>query len=93
MLDKSIQGWSIEFGIELFGTTTFIELIPFKWRMPFCAVPNGEPAMAVSPHMYLGPIHIWIFSSGAMLGLTVDIDHNRFVQDKLTLSHGMKRIF
>lgn len=92
MRRKDIRGFEIEIGFELFKRTIFIGISPFKWRKPILSIPKKE-ALCAAPHLYVGPIHVWIFGGGATFGVTVDIDYNPFFFDKLTVPKSHKRIF
>lgn len=91
MKKRSIRGFEIEIGIEVFGKTLFFTLAPLTWRKPLLSIPK-KGALMDSPHMYCGPFHIWLFSSGATIGLTFDLTYNPFFWDSLTVPKTSKRI-
>jgi len=92
MKHRKIRGFEFEIGIEFFGKTLFFIVAPFTWRKPVFSIPK-KGSLSDSSHMYFGPFHIWLFQSGAIIGLTFDLTYNPFFWDKLTVPKTSKRIF
>ena len=89
---RNIKGWHLEIIVQLFKKRISIAIHPLVWRLQFLAT-SKIGAGHGGPHLFLGCLHIWIMDTNVLIGLEIDIDHDPFWWDCLTVPETYRRVF
>lgn len=93
MRKRGIRGWGVDLTLTVWKWDIITTFTPLVWRMPLLVVPFKE-GMINAGHLYIGPIHIWVFTTyDVSIGASIGVSHNPFSNDKLTLPYNCKAIF